>query len=160
MSTINTKNKIVQKGYGLPLIIDVAGRRYTYRGNDNPRFLNIGSLLTAKSIWMLRFKRKIDGLPEAFIVFSNTRQPLDPVEYLADIDELYGIPDDELVKIAARRYIVDGFDEAHDVFCDRYMDRLESFGQDLGIFTAIPAQYLEIVPNNPFTFQDIEDLDY
>lgn len=109
---------------------------------------------------MLRFKRKIDGLPEAFIVFSNTRQPLDPVEYLADIDELYGIPDDELVKIAARRYIVDGFDEAHDVFCDRYMDRLESFGQDLGIFTAIPAQYLEIVPNNPFTFQDIEDLDY
>lgn len=159
MSTIKSSNKIVQKGPGLPLVIDVAGRRYTYRGNDDPRFLNLGTLRTAKSIWMLRFKREIYGLPKAFIAFSNTRQPLDPVEYLADIDERYGIPDDELVKIAARRYIVDGFDEAHDVFCDRYSARLENFAQDLGIFTAIPAQYLDIVPNNHFTFQDIEDLD-
>lgn len=128
MSTIKSSNKIVQKGYGLPLVFDIANRRYTYRAADDPRFLNLDSIATAKSAWVLRFKNKIDGFPQAYIVFSQTERPLDPIEYLADIDELYGIPDDELIKVAARSYIVDGYGEAHDTFCDRYMRRLEDMG--------------------------------
>ena len=149
MSTIKNSNKIsnkiVQKGYGLPLVFDIANRRYTYRA--------------AKSAWVLRFKNKIDGLPQAYIVFSQTERPLDPIEYLADIDELYGIPDDELIKVAARSYIVDGYGEAHDTFCDRYMCRLEDMEQDLGVFAAIPARFLKIIPNNTFTYQTIENID-
>lgn len=152
-------NKIVQKGYGLPLVFDIANRRYTYRADDDPRFLNLDSIATAKSAWVLRFKNKIDGLPQAYIVFSQTERPLDPIEYLADIDELYGIPDDELIKVAARSYIVDGYGEAHDTFCDRYMCRLEDMGQDLGVFAAIPARFLKIIPNNTFTYQTIENID-
>ncbi len=163
MSTIKNSNKnsnkIVQKGYGLPLVFDIANRRYTYRADDDPRFLNLDSIATAKSAWVLRFKNKIDGLPQAYIVLSQTERPLDPIEYLADIDELYGIPDDELIKVAARSYIVDGYGEAHDTFCDRYMCRLEDMGQDLGVFAAIPARFLKIIPNNTFTYQTIENID-
>lgn len=39
------------------------------------------------------------------------------------------------------------------------MRRLEDMGQELGIFAAIPARFLKIIPNNTFTYQTIENID-
>ena len=81
---------------------------------------------------------------------SDADKPTEAIEQLSVIDDCYGIPDEELVKIAARAYVVHGNGPAHDNFVKRFSARIEAQCQELGAFPAVPTDLASEDPELAF----------
>lgn len=121
-----------------------------------PPVLNPEHTENAQSVWIPQFKHAISNVPRTFVAFSPTDEAVDAMDCLAAIDEHYGIPDHELVEIAARAYVVNGTGATHDAFVKRFAARLENITQELGIFGAVPIELADRAPSPLFTVEDID----
>lgn len=147
----------VQTDSGAALVFDTAKKRYVYHGSQDIPILNPLDVENAQSVWIPQFKHAIPNVPRAFMAYSPTDEAVDAVDCLAAIDERYGIPDHELVKIAARAYVVNGTGATHDAFVKRFAARLEDITQELGVFGAVPIELADRAPLPLFTVEDIDD---
>lgn len=147
----------VQTDSGPALAFDTAKKRYVYHGGQDTPVLDPEHTENAQSVWILQFKHEIRSVPRTFMAFSPTDEAPDAVDCLAAIDECYGIPDHELVKIAARAYVVNGTGATHDAFVKRFAARLENITQELGVFGAVPIELADRAPWPIFTVEDIDD---
>lgn len=147
----------VQTDSGAVLVFDTAKKRYVYHGSQNTPVLNPEHTENAQSAWILQFKHVIPNVPRTFMACSPTDEAVDAMDCLAAIDERYGIADYELVKIAARAYVVNGTGATHDAFVKRFAARLENITQELGVFGAIPIDLADCAPEPLFTVEDIDD---
>lgn len=147
----------VQTDGGTALVFDTAKKRYIYHGNQDTPVLNPEHIENAQSVWIPQFKYAIPNVPRTFMAFSPTDEAVDAMDCLVAIDECYGIPDYELVKIAARAYVVNGTGATHDAFVKRFAARLESTTQELGVFGAVPIDLADCAPEPLFTVEDIDD---
>lgn len=148
---------VVQTDSGPALVFDIAKKRYVYHGGQDAPVLNLEHTENAQSAWILQFKHAIANVPRTLMAFSPTDEAPDAVDCLAAIDECYGIPDHELVKIAARAYVVNGTGATHDAFVKRFAARLENTTQELGVFGAVPIELADRAPWPIFTVEDIDD---
>lgn len=148
---------VVQTDSGPALVFDTAKKRYVYHGSQDTPVLNPEHTEDAQSVWIPQFKQAIPNVPRTFMAFSPTDEAVDAMDCLAVIDECYGIPDYELVKIAARAYVVNGTGAAHDAFVKRFAARLEDITQELGVFGAVPIGLADRAPSPLFTVEDIDD---
>ena len=148
---------VVQTDSGPALVFDTAKKRYVYHGSQDIPVLNPEHAEDAQSVWIPQFKQAIPNVPRTFMAFSPTDEAVDAMDCLAAIDECYGIPDYELVKIAARAYVVNGTGAAHDAFVKRFAARLEDITQELGVFGAVPIGLADRAPLPLFTVEDIDD---
>lgn len=147
---------VVQTDSGPSLVFDTAKKRYVYHGSQDTPVLNPEHTEDAQSVWIPQFKQAIPNVPRTFMAFSPTDEAVDAMDCLAAIDECYGIPDYELVKIAARAYVVNGTGATHDAFVKRFAARLEGITQELGIFGAVPIELADRAPSPLFTVEDID----
>lgn len=147
---------VVQTDSGPALVFDTAKKRYVYHGSQDTPVLNPEHTEDAQSVWIPQFKQAIPNVPRTFMAFSPTDEAVDAMDCLAAIDECYGIPDYELVKIAARAYVVNGTGATHDAFVKRFAARLEGITQELGIFGAVPIELADCAPSPLFTVEDID----
>lgn len=147
---------VVQTDSGPVLVFDTAKKRYVYHGGQDTPVLNPEHTEDAQSVWIPQFKQAIPNVPRTFMAFSPTDEAVDAMDCLAAIDECYGIPDYELVKIAARAYVVNGTGATHDAFVKRFAARLENITQELGIFGAVPIELADRAPSPLFTVEDID----
>lgn len=147
---------VVQTDSSPALAFDTAKKRYVYHGSQDIPVLNPEQAENAQSVWILQFKRSIRNVPRTFMTFSPTDEAVDAMDCLAAIDECYGIPDHELVKIAARAYVVNGTGATHDAFVKRFSARLEGITQELGVFGAVPIELADRAPSPLFTVEDID----
>lgn len=148
---------VVQTDSGPALVFDTAKKRYVYHGSQDTPVLNPEHTEDAQSVWIPQFKQAIPNVPRTFMAFSPTDEAVDAMDCLAAIDECYGIPDYELVKIAARAYVVNGTGATHDALVKRFAARLEGITQELGIFGAVPIELADRAPLPLFTVEDIDD---
>ena len=148
---------VVQTDSGPALAFDTAKKRYVYHGSQDTPVLNPEHTEDAQSVWIPQFKQAIPNVPRTFMAFSPTDEAVDAMDCLAAIDEYYGIPDYELVKIAARAYVVNGTGATHDAFVKRFAARLEGITQELGVFGAVPIELADRAPWPIFTVEDIDD---
>lgn len=148
---------VVQTDSGPALAFDTAKKRYVYHGSQDTPVLNPEQAENAQSVWILQFKHAIANVPRTLMAFSPTDEAPDATDCLAAIDEYYGIPDHELVKIAARAYVVNGTGTTHDTFAKRFATRLENITQELGVFGAVPLDLADCAPEPLFTVEDIDD---
>lgn len=148
---------VVQTDSGPALVFDTAKKRYVYHGSQDTPVLNPEHTEDAQSVWIPQFKQAIPNVPRTFMAFSPTDEAVDAMDRLAAIDECHGIPDYELVKIAARAYVVNGTGAAHDAFVKRFAARLEDITQELGVFGAVPIGLADRAPLPLFTVEDIDD---
>ena len=148
---------VVQTDSGPALVFDTAKKRYVYHGSQDTPVLNPEHTENAQSAWILQFKHAISNVPRTLMAFSPTDEAPDVMDCLAAIDECYGIPDYELVKIAARAYVVNGTGATHDAFAKRFAARLENITQELGVFGAVPLDLADCAPEPLFTVEDIDD---
>ncbi len=147
----------VQSDSGPAIAFNTAKKRYVLHGSQDIAFLNPEDAESAQSVWIPQFKQAIPNVPRTFMAFSPTDEAVDAMDCLAAIDECYGIPDYELVKIAARAYVVNGTGAAHDAFVKRFAARLEDITQELGVFGAVPIGLADRAPLPLFTVEDIDD---
>ena len=147
---------VVQTDSGPALAFDTAKKRYVYHGSQDTPVLNPEDAESAQSAWIPQFKQAIPNVPRTFMAFSPTDEAVDAMDCLAAIDECYSIPDYELVKIAARAYVVNGTGATHDAFVKRFAARLEGITQELGIFGAVPIELADRAPSPLFTVEDID----
>lgn len=147
---------VVQTDSGPALVFDTAKKRYVYHGSQDTPVLNPEHTEDVQSVWIPQFKQAIPNVPRTFMAFSPTDEAVDAMDCLAAIDECYGIPDYELVKIAARAYVVNGTGATHDAFVKRFAARLEGITQELGIFGAVPIELADRAPSPLFTVEDID----
>lgn len=147
---------VVQTDSGPALVFDTAKKRYVYHGSQDTPVLNPEHTEDAQSVWIPQFKQAIPNVPRTFMAFSPTDEAVDAMDCLAAIDECYGIPDYELVKIAARAYVVNGTGATHGAFVKRFAARLEGITQELGIFGAVPIELADRAPSPLFTVEDID----
>lgn len=147
---------VVLTDSGPALVFDTAKKRYVYHGSQDTPVLNPEHTEDAQSVWIPQFKQAIPNVPRTFMAFSPTDEAVDAMDCLAAIDECYGIPDYELVKIAARAYVVNGTGATHDAFVKRFAARLEGITQELGIFGAVPIELADRAPSPLFTVEDID----
>lgn len=148
---------VVQTDSGPVHVFDTAKKRYVYHGSQDIPVLNPEHAENAQSVWIPQFKRAIPNVPRTFMACSPTDEAVDSMDCLAAIDERYGIPDSELVKIAARAYVVNGTGATHDAFVKRFAARLEGITQELGVFGAVPLDLADCAPEPLFTVEDIDD---
>lgn len=146
----------VQTDSGPALVFDTAKKRYVYHGSQDTPVLNPEHTENAQSVWVLQFKHAIPNVPRTYVAFSPTDEAVDAMDCLANIDERYGIPDYELVKIAARAYVVNGTGATHEAFVKRFAARLENIAQEIGVFGAIPIDLADCAPEPLFTVEDID----
>ena len=148
---------VVQTDSGPALVFDTAKKRYVYHGSQDTPVLNPEHTENAQSAWILQFKHAIPNVPRTLMAFSPTDEAPDALDCLAAIDGCYGIPDCELVKIAARAYVVNGTGATHDAFAKRFATRLENITQELGVFGAVPLDLADCAPESLFTVEDVDD---
>lgn len=133
-----------------PAVFEAGNGRYTLDLDDEVEILNPSGAETADTVEVLRFRHEIEGVPRTFVIYVAENEPTEAIDQLSVIDDRYGIPDEELVKIAARAYVVHGNGPAHDNFVKRFSARIEAQCQELGAFPAVPADLASEDPELAF----------
>ena len=82
-----------------PAVFEAGNGRYTLDLDDEVEILNPSDAETADTVEVLRFRHEIEGVPRTFVIYAAEDEPIEAIEQLSAIDDRYGIPDEELVKI-------------------------------------------------------------
>ena len=133
-----------------PAVFEAGNGRYTLDLDDEVEILNPSDAETADTVEVLRFRHEIEGVPRTFVIYVAENEPTEAIDQLSVIDDRYGIPDEELVKMAARAYVVHGNGPARDNFVKRFSARIEAQCQELGAFPAVPADLASEDPELAF----------